>query len=66
MTSGKLVPHGPFGEVAHILSYGANQTSPHGPQGIASYPWAWLVDRCSARRVREENRFWLVRRAGDS
>jgi predicted membrane-bound dolichyl-phosphate-mannose-protein mannosyltransferase len=42
--TGKLVPNGPFGHVAHMLSYAANQTSPHGPQGIASYPWAWLVD----------------------
>jgi 4-amino-4-deoxy-L-arabinose transferase-like glycosyltransferase len=42
--TGKLVPNGPFGHVAHILSYAANQTSPHGPQGIASYPWDWLVD----------------------
>jgi predicted membrane-bound dolichyl-phosphate-mannose-protein mannosyltransferase len=40
----RLVPDGPFGHVAHILSYAANQTSPHGPQGIASYPWDWLVD----------------------
>ena len=42
--TGKLVPDGPFGHVAHMLSYAANQTSPHGPQGIASYPWDWLVD----------------------
>jgi predicted membrane-bound dolichyl-phosphate-mannose-protein mannosyltransferase len=42
--TGKLVPNGPFGHVAHILSYAAHQTSPHGPQGIASYPWAWLID----------------------
>jgi predicted membrane-bound dolichyl-phosphate-mannose-protein mannosyltransferase len=42
--TGKLVPGGPFGEVAHILSYAAHQTSPHGPKGIASYPWDWLVD----------------------
>ncbi len=42
--SGKLVPGGAFGHVAHILSYAAHQTSPHGPKGIASYPWAWLVD----------------------
>jgi 4-amino-4-deoxy-L-arabinose transferase-like glycosyltransferase len=40
----KLVPDGPFGEVAHILNYAAHQTSPHGPRGIASYPWDWLVD----------------------
>ena len=42
--TGKLVPHGPLGHVAHILSYAAHQTSPHGPQGIASYPWDWLID----------------------
>jgi uncharacterized membrane protein len=42
--TGKLVPNGPFGHVAHMLSYAAHQTSPHGPRGIASYPWAWLVD----------------------
>ena len=42
--TGKLVPDGPFGHVAHILDYAAGQTSPHGPQGIASYPWDWLVD----------------------
>jgi predicted membrane-bound dolichyl-phosphate-mannose-protein mannosyltransferase len=42
--TGKIVPDGAFGHVAHILSYAAGQTSPHGPKGIASYPWAWLVD----------------------
>jgi dolichyl-phosphate-mannose-protein mannosyltransferase len=42
--TGKLVPNGPLGEVAHILTYAEHQTSPHGPQGIASYPWDWLVD----------------------
>jgi hypothetical protein len=42
--TGKLVPNGPFGEVEHILDYAAHQTSPHGPKGIASYPWDWLVD----------------------
>ncbi len=42
--TGKPVPGGAFGHVAHMLHYAANQTSPHGPQGIASYPWAWLVD----------------------
>jgi predicted membrane-bound dolichyl-phosphate-mannose-protein mannosyltransferase len=42
--TGKLVPGGAFGHVAHMLNYAANQTSPHGPQGIASYPWDWLVD----------------------
>jgi dolichyl-phosphate-mannose-protein mannosyltransferase len=34
----------PFTHLSHMLSYGANQTSPHGPTGIASYPWDWLVD----------------------
>ncbi|MGN6872808.1 MAG: glycosyltransferase family 39 protein [Solirubrobacteraceae bacterium] len=42
--TGKLVPNGALGHVAHMLSYAAHQTSPRGPQGIASYPWAWLVD----------------------
>jgi predicted membrane-bound dolichyl-phosphate-mannose-protein mannosyltransferase len=42
--TGKLVPNGPLGHVAHIVSYAANLASAHGPQGIASYPWAWLID----------------------
>jgi hypothetical protein len=42
--TGKLVGGGVFGHIAHIIGYGANQTSPHGPTGIASYPWTWLVD----------------------
>jgi predicted membrane-bound dolichyl-phosphate-mannose-protein mannosyltransferase len=42
--TGKLVPNGVFGHVSRIVSYAATQTSPHGPQGIASYPWDWLVD----------------------
>jgi dolichyl-phosphate-mannose-protein mannosyltransferase len=42
--TGKLVPNGAIGHVGHILSYAAHQTSPHGPQGIASYPWDWLLD----------------------
>jgi len=42
--TGKLVPHGAFGEAAHILNYAEHQTSPDGPKGIASYPWDWLVD----------------------
>ena len=27
-----------------MFSYAAGQTSPHGPKGIASYPWDWLID----------------------
>ncbi len=42
--TGKRVPGGAFGHIAHMLSYAANQTSPHGPTGIASYPWDWLLD----------------------
>ena len=42
--NGRLLPSGPFHHIAHMLSYGASQTSPHGPAGIASYPWAWLID----------------------
>jgi 4-amino-4-deoxy-L-arabinose transferase-like glycosyltransferase len=42
--SQRLVGGGPFHHLAHIISYSASQTSPHGPRGIASYPWEWLVD----------------------
>jgi predicted membrane-bound dolichyl-phosphate-mannose-protein mannosyltransferase len=38
------VAGGALGHLAHMLRYGAGQSSPHGPQGIASYPWGWLVD----------------------
>jgi predicted membrane-bound dolichyl-phosphate-mannose-protein mannosyltransferase len=27
----------------HMLDYAVQLTSPHGPEGIASYPWAWLA-----------------------
>jgi dolichyl-phosphate-mannose-protein mannosyltransferase len=40
----KLVGGGVFGHIRYLLDYGAHQTSPRGPQGIASYPWGWLVD----------------------
>ena len=33
-----------FGHIRYMLHYASHQTSPHGPQGIASYPWGWLVD----------------------
>jgi predicted membrane-bound dolichyl-phosphate-mannose-protein mannosyltransferase len=42
--AGKLVTGGPFGHFAHMVSYAAHQTSPHGPTGIASYPWQWIFD----------------------
>jgi predicted membrane-bound dolichyl-phosphate-mannose-protein mannosyltransferase len=43
-TAGKLIAGGPFTHLGHMLSYAAGQTSPNGPQGIASYPFGWLVD----------------------
>jgi predicted membrane-bound dolichyl-phosphate-mannose-protein mannosyltransferase len=39
-----LITGGPFAEIAHIIDYASGLTSPHGPQGIASYPWQWLID----------------------
>lgn len=42
--TGQLITGGPFDHLAHIISYAEQQTSPHGPTGIASYPWAWLID----------------------
>ncbi len=42
--AGTLVSGGPFAHFAHMLSYAAHQTSPHGPTGIASYPWEWFGD----------------------
>ncbi len=35
---------GVFGHIHYMLAYAARETTPHGPQGIASYPWEWLVD----------------------
>ena len=40
----RLVGGGVLGEISHIINYGAGETSPNGPTGIASYPWGWLVD----------------------
>jgi len=40
----KLITGGPFAHIAHMFSYAAQQVSPDGPQGIASYPWQWLID----------------------
>ena len=42
--AGKLVAGGVFGHIRYMFTYAAAQTSPHGPHGIASYPWEWLVD----------------------
>jgi predicted membrane-bound dolichyl-phosphate-mannose-protein mannosyltransferase len=43
-TAGKLIARGPFAHLSHMISFASNQTSPRGPQGIASYPWQWIVD----------------------
>jgi dolichyl-phosphate-mannose-protein mannosyltransferase len=43
-TAGRRIRGGVFAHIGHMISYAAGQTSPHGPQGIASYPWGWLVD----------------------
>ena len=40
----QVITGGAFAHIGHILSYGAAETSPHGPTGIASYPWEWLGD----------------------
>jgi predicted membrane-bound dolichyl-phosphate-mannose-protein mannosyltransferase len=40
----KLITGGVFGHIRYMLHYGSHQTSPHGPKGIASYPWGWLID----------------------
>jgi len=42
--TGSTIRSGPIAHTQHMMSYAAGQTSPHGPQGIASYPWDWLVD----------------------
>jgi dolichyl-phosphate-mannose-protein mannosyltransferase len=42
--TGRTITGGPLAHTERILSYAAGQTSPHGPSGIASYPWDWLVD----------------------
>jgi dolichyl-phosphate-mannose-protein mannosyltransferase len=43
-SEGKLITGGPFAHLSHMISYAAQQVSPHGPTGIASYPWEWLFD----------------------
>ena len=42
--TGRTITGGPLAHTERILSYASGQTSPHGPTGIASYPWDWLVD----------------------
>jgi hypothetical protein len=40
----RIIGGGPFDHLWHMITYAAHLTSPHGPQGIASYPWQWLLD----------------------
>jgi dolichyl-phosphate-mannose-protein mannosyltransferase len=42
--TGATITGGPFAHTQRMFSYAAAQTSPHGPKGIASYPWDWLID----------------------
>jgi len=42
--TGQTITGGPFAHTARMFSYAAGQTSLHGPKGIASYPWDWLID----------------------
>jgi dolichyl-phosphate-mannose-protein mannosyltransferase len=38
------VAGGALGHTSHMLRYAAALTSPGGPRGYASYPWAWWAD----------------------
>jgi hypothetical protein len=42
--TGRTIRAGPLAHTERILGYASGQTSPHGPTGIASYPWDWLID----------------------
>jgi hypothetical protein len=42
-TARRFVGGGPFGHLAHMISYAAQQTV-GGANAIASYPWQWLGD----------------------
>ncbi len=37
--------HNPIQHTSYMLCYAAKLTNPHGPTGIASYPWQWLLDQ---------------------
>ncbi len=40
----RLITGGAFAHIAHMITYAEALRSPHGPTGIASYPWQWLID----------------------
>jgi dolichyl-phosphate-mannose-protein mannosyltransferase len=37
--------HNPLVHTRAMFDYAAKLTNPHGPEGIASYPWQWLLDQ---------------------
>jgi predicted membrane-bound dolichyl-phosphate-mannose-protein mannosyltransferase len=37
--------HNPLVHTRAMFDYAAKLTSPHGPEGIASYPWQWLLNQ---------------------
>ena len=39
-----LITGGAFDHLWHMITYASALTSPNGPQGIASYPWQWMLD----------------------
>ncbi len=43
-SEGRLLTQGPLQHLWHMITYASALTSPNGPQGIASYPWQWLID----------------------
>ncbi len=43
-SAGTRVAGGALAHLGHVLSFASSEVSPHGPQGIASYPWQWIAD----------------------
>src|SRR5205807_1786271 len=37
--------HNPLVHTRAMFDYAAKLTNPHGPEGIASYPWQWLLNQ---------------------
>ncbi len=43
-SAGRFVAANPFSHLSHMISYASSQVGVAGGNGIASYPWQWLVD----------------------
>jgi len=43
-SAGRFVTANPFSHLSHMISYASTQTGLAAGNGIASYPWQWLVD----------------------